>query len=84
MTTVYKKDETLITLAMEGKATLESQLKVCAKPVIGLENVIEFIDPESESNIRVYHCTLCAVFRTAATILEHVCSYHHKVRVLVS
>jgi len=81
---IIKKDETLINLAFEGKTTLESQLKVCGKPVIGLDHIIEFIDPhtDAQSTIRVYHCQLCSVFRTAATVLEHVCSYHHRVRTL--
>ena len=66
--TVYKKDETLINLAMEGKTTLEAQLKVCSKPVIGLENVIEFIDPDSDSGIRVYHCA-------SVCCLPYSCNY---------
>lgn len=79
---IIKKDETLITLALQGKTTLSSQLAVVGKPVIGLDYIIEFIDPEAEAQVRIYHCTLCAVFRTAATIMEHICSYHHRVRTL--
>jgi len=79
---IYKREETMIALAVEGKTTLEAQLKVCSKPIIGLDHIIEFIDPDESNAIRIYHCQLCAVFRTAASILEHVCSYHHRVRTL--
>jgi len=79
---VIKKDERLIELALEGKATLDAQLRICSKPVIGLNHVVEYIDPDAEGAVRVYYCQLCAVFRTAATVLEHICSYHHRVRTL--
>lgn len=79
---VIKKDERLIELALEGKATLEAQLRICSKPIIGLNHLVEYIDPEAEGTVRVYYCQLCAVFRTAATVLEHICSYHHRVRTL--
>ena len=79
---VIKKDERLIELAMEGKATLEAQLRICSKPVIGLNHIVEYIDPDAEGAVRVYHCQLCAVFRTAATILDHIVSHHHRVRTL--
>ena len=79
---IIKKDETLISLAFEGKTTLSSQLAVVGKPIIGLDYIVEYIDPDVEAQLRVYHCTLCSVFRTAATILEHICSHHHRVRVL--
>lgn len=79
---VIRKDERLIELALEGKATLESQLRICSKPIIGLNHVVEFVDPDVEAALRVYYCKLCNVFRSAATILEHICSYHHRVRTL--
>ena len=79
---IIKKDETLISLALEGRTTLSAQLAVVSEPIIGLDYIVEFIDPDTEAQLRVYHCTLCSVFRTAATILEHICSHHHRVRVL--
>jgi hypothetical protein len=79
---IIRKDERLIELALEGKATLEAQLRICSKPVIGLDHVVEYIDPDAEGSVRVYYCQLCGVFRTAATALEHICSYHHRVRTL--
>lgn len=72
-------------MAVEGMTTLDSQLAVAAKPIIGLEHVVEYIDPTTaDSGIRIYNCTLCCVFRTVATILEHVCSFNHRVRTIVS
>lgn len=79
---VIRKDERLIELALEGKATLEAQLRICSKPIIGLNYVIEYIDPDAEGSVRVYYCQMCNVFRTAATVMEHICSYHHRVRTL--
>lgn len=79
---VKQKDDALINLALGGKTTLESQLKVCQKPIVGLNYVIEFIDPDAEADVRIYHCQLCSVFRSAVTVLEHITSYNHRVRTL--
>ena len=79
---IIKIDETLISLAVEGKTTLSAQLAVVGKLVIGLDYIVEYIDPDAEAQLRVYRYTLCSVFRTAAKILEHICSHHHQVRVL--
>jgi len=81
---VLKRDAMLLDLAVEGKTTLEAQLKVCEKAIIGLDEIIEYIDPDAEESScpRVYSCKLCGVFRSVATIMEHIQSYNHRVRTI--
>lgn len=74
----------LIDMAVEGVTTLEQQLKNQKKPVIGLDEVVEYIDPEAENSVRIYFCTLCACVRTVASVMEHLVSYNHRVRCIVS
>ena len=81
---VLKRDAGLLDLAVEGKTTLEAQLVMASKPIIGLDQVVEYIDPEADHAPRVYYCTMCAVFRSVATIMEHITSFNHRVRAIVS
>lgn len=74
-------EATFANFSTNGSESLQVQLRTCLKPVIGLNHIVEFIDPISL--VRVYQCELCYVFRTTASILEHIISYKHRVRTLV-
>ncbi|XP_015789617.1 uncharacterized protein LOC107366501 [Tetranychus urticae] len=60
------------------KVTLDEQLKLVKVSVIGLEEIVEYIDPENE-DMRLYECTLCKVFNNAATVVNHVIGFKHRV-----
>lgn len=70
-------------LVINNKATLKSQLDVCKQPIVGLDHVIEYIDPDGISP-RVYQCTLCNTWRSVATVMEHLTGYKHRVLYIVS
>ncbi|KAI1292785.1 hypothetical protein HDE_06742 [Halotydeus destructor] len=79
---VLRGESKIIDLAVEGKTTLEAQLKMQPKPVIGLDEVVEYIDPDADSAPRVYYCSMCAIMRSVATIMEHILSFNHRVRAI--
>jgi hypothetical protein len=80
---VLEKDKLLLNLVWAGKASLEAQLKDYEHPIVGLDKVIEYVDPESIAP-RVYNCTLCNTYRSMQTIVSHMSSYRHRVRYIKS
>jgi len=76
---VPRKDALLIDLVLNNKSTLDAQLSTCKQPIIGLEFMVEYIDPEGGSP-RVYHCRLCKQFNTCSSVMEHITGYNHRVR----
>ncbi|XP_054160966.1 uncharacterized protein LOC128959004 [Oppia nitens] len=80
---VPRKDALLIDLVLNNKTTLESQLTLSKHPIVGLEYVLEYIDPDGQSP-RVYHCRLCKQFNTCSSIMEHITGYNHRVRYIAN
>ncbi|CAG2108240.1 unnamed protein product, partial [Medioppia subpectinata] len=80
---VPRKDALLIDLVLNNKSTLDAQLTLTKHPVVGLEYMIEYIDPEGMSP-RIYYCRLCKQFNTCASVMEHVTGYNHRVRFIAN
>ncbi|XP_054152674.1 uncharacterized protein LOC128951449 [Oppia nitens] len=53
------------------------QLKICSKPIIGLDFINEFIDP-NPNRPRIYECVMCHTFNTTSGIITHICSFNHR------
>ncbi|CAG2100159.1 unnamed protein product [Medioppia subpectinata] len=67
----------LISEHLELHKQLAEQLRMCSKPVIGLDFICEYIDP-NPSKARLYECTLCRTFTTSGEVITHVCGYAHR------
>jgi hypothetical protein len=83
-----RKDEVLVISDKDCKTEdsdddLYKEMKKTKSPVVGLDKIIEYTDPDGAS-CRVYHCTLCNIWRSSENIFEHITSYRHRVRYIGS
>ena len=59
---IPRQDALLVEMVLNDKATLKAQLDITKQPIVGLNFVNEYIDPEG--GMRVYECSLCKTYRT--------------------